>query len=167
MRGMRSIVLMLGAALATPLAAEAAPPLTGATGEDLLKAAYATCLTLGGKGNAATEAFIAAGWEAVTDDEAGYSELSGPDETYALTWADGGYCLVQSETVGSDRAGELLAEVIAAAGQTAVDLTGEDGCLSFALAGGGPGAEVTSSGNDPVCHSADNSGVSFMWAQSE
>ncbi|WP_157971124.1 hypothetical protein [Pseudogemmobacter bohemicus] len=167
MRSLRSTALMLGTVLAMPLAAETAPPLTGATGEELLKAAYATCLLLGAAGNAATEAFVAAGWEAVTNDEAGYSGLTGPDETYAMTWTDGGYCLVQSETIGTDRAGELLAEVIAATGKTAVDLTGEDGCLSFALAGGGPGAEVTSSGNDPVCRSADNSGVSFMWAQSE
>ncbi|MBJ2150461.1 hypothetical protein [Paracoccus sp. IB05] len=168
-RFLLAFTLLLAPVARPALAGNTAPAaaLATAQGEDLLQAAYATCLSLGGAGNQATEAFRAAGWDVETDDEAGFSEIAGPEEIYALTWSDGGYCLVQSETIGSDRAAALLSGVIAAAGQTAVEETGEDGCLSFDLQNDGLRAEVTSSGNDPVCTSADSSGVSFMWAQTD
>lgn len=161
------LVPFAGAALAQGESQPGASGLAAARGETLLKAAYETCLTLGGKGDAATEAFAAAGWDVATDDEAGFSEITGPEEISVLTWSDGGYCLVQSEITGSDRAADLLRDVIAASGQTALEQPGAEGCLTFDLAGGGPRAEVTSSGNDPVCTAPDTSGISFMWALTE
>ncbi|NPD14082.1 hypothetical protein HOY34_02575 [Xinfangfangia sp. D13-10-4-6] len=150
-------------------AEQASARLATASGEGLLQAAYATCLELGNKADAATEAFRKAGWSVEGDAETGFYESAGPEDLFALTWADGGFCLIQSETIGSARAAELLAGVLAEAGLTAAPSAAEAGgeCPTLALAQIGAMVEVTSSGNDPVCVSSDNSGVSFTWATEE
>ena len=175
MTGFRIAALCLVTLLASPAAQArealstdtAAAMLSAATGEDQLRAAYEVCLTLGGKDNSPAEAFAKAGWDAAGDDETGTTEIAGPNEIYVLTWSDGDFCLVQSETVGSGRAAVLLSEVFAATGVTAVPQPDWSECTAFSAGPDGPTVEVTSSGNDPVCASPDNSGVSFQWDTGE
>lgn len=171
-----ALAALLALGTAPALAEEAMTPetaaaaLKAATGDELLKAAYATCLSLGNSGNDATEAFRLAGWEVDGDAETGFYEGAGPEEIYSLSWNDGGFCLIQSEIVGSERAAELLAAVLAGAGlSTSPAPDGECGAviLSGPHAGSGALVGVTSSGNDPTCVSAGTSGVGFTWDTGE
>lgn len=127
------------------------------------RGAVAICLV--GQGDAAATAalFEKAGWTLTADPEAGVNEFASPlDDIHALAADDGSFCAAYAETLGTDRALGNLQIIGAAAGLSFDSLIRDDDCLAFALAPGIQG-EVTSSGNDPVCHSDTSSSVRFLF----
>lgn len=161
---------LLGALLAAPaLAQDRAgldPLLAGfasQSGEERLAAAYAACLA-GDGDTAATDAlFTAAGWERVVEPEMGTVEFTSPDRSlYAMIWDADGFCMVLDEATGTDAARAVLDRVIAAAGYASEPVAEPDFCPLLQLKRG-LRVELTSSGNDPVCDSADTSGTRFQW----
>jgi hypothetical protein len=89
------------------------------------------------------------------------------DASFVLIADDGSFCHVESLVLGTEKAAEVLALAMPAAGVTLPEATvGADGCTTYDL-GAGVTASLTSGGNDPVCTSETDSGVRFDFAADE
>jgi hypothetical protein len=106
------------------------------------------------------------GWTHEEDTEMGMVNFQpGVGETtFAYMSLTPGYCHVESTTLGTARALELL-NYISASGLT-IDATetSPDGCTTVSLSNG-ISAVITSGGNDPVCTSDTDSGVRFYFGE--
>ncbi len=127
------------------------------------RGAVAACLAGQGDVEKTAAYFTEAGWSRADEAEMGTVDYTGPDQSlYVLQAADGSFCAAYSETQGTDAA-IANAQIIGGAGGFAFDSApSEMGCIAFQLA---PGivAEITSSGNDPVCSDAATSSVRFTF----
>jgi len=153
----RPILVLL--ALTAPLAAQDADP-----GNQLVEG-YMACLS-GGGDDALTGAVLdALQW---TRDEAGEDGLinfyPGIGESTLIYMADdGSFCHVESLSVGSATASEILAATLNAEGGAAFEYAKDDmGCTRLDL-DTGVTATITSGGNDPVCGSDTDSAVRFAF----
>jgi hypothetical protein len=131
------------------------------------RGAIAACLAGQGDVEKTAAFFTEAGWTRADEAEMGTIDYAGPEGgPYVLQAADGSFCAAYSETQGTDAAlGNV--QIVGGAGGFAFDsATSDMNCIAFQLA---PGivAEVTSSGNDPVCSDAATSSVRFTFAAAE
>jgi hypothetical protein len=130
------------------------------------RSAAAACLA--GRGNPDNTALIfeSAGW-VVTPDEAGLTAFqSQHPAVYVLMSETGDFCAAFSERHGTDAATEALYAIVVA-GFLSLDTAPSDlGCKAYALA---PGivAEVTSSGNDPICEDSRSSSIRLTFGPAE
>jgi hypothetical protein len=127
------------------------------------RSAVAACLAGQGDPAATATRFTEAGWTVTENADMGLTEIASADPNlYVLAAADGSFCAAYSETLGTDSAlGNV--QIIGGAGGFAFDSAASAmNCIAFQLA---PGivAEVTSSGNDPVCSDAATSSVRFTF----
>lgn len=88
-------------------------------------------------------------------------------DTLAYMSLTPGYCHVESTTLGTARALELLG-YLSFSGQVSLDSseTDENGCTTATLSNGVV-AVITSGGNDPVCTSETDSGVRFYFGDGQ
>ena len=105
------------------------------------------------------------GWTHEEDSEMGVVNFQpgvGTD-TFAYMSLTPGYCHVESTSLGTARALEILG-YLSFSGQVSVESTETDanGCTTATLSNGVV-AVVTSGGNDPVCTSETDSGVRFYF----
>jgi hypothetical protein len=122
-----------------------------------LSSAYAACVAGMGDPEATAAYWTDEGWTRTDETEMGLIFLSSPGAHWTVTIAaDGSFCEVASE---QDSTGYALAQAMAvtmmAGGQNPT--TNDEGCAVFAL----PGAKMTltSTGQDPVCHSDTSSAL--------
>jgi hypothetical protein len=107
------------------------------------------------------------GWTSEEDAEMGIVTFRpgvGTD-TFAYMSLTPGYCHVESTSIGTDRALELMG-FVGMSGQVAVEdtVTDANGCVTVTLSNGVV-AVITSGGNDPVCTSDSDSGVRFYFGE--
>jgi hypothetical protein len=167
----RSGILLL--ALAAPAAAEDWQGVVRMVGDIrsadpalAFRSAAAACIA--GRGNADGTALIfeSAGW-VKSPDEAGLIafDSSNPD-VYVLMSETGDFCAAFSETKGTEDATKALF-AIAVAGFLSLDTApGDFDCKAYALAEGIV-AEVTSSGNDPMCRDPRSSALRITFGPVE
>jgi hypothetical protein len=88
-------------------------------------------------------------------------------DTLAYMSLTPGYCHVESTTLGTARALDLLG-YLSFSGQVSLDSseTDENGCTTATLSNGVV-AVITSGGNDPVCTSETSSGVRFYFGDGQ
>ena len=106
------------------------------------------------------------GWTHEEDSEAGIVSFQpgvGKD-TFAYMSAEPGYCHVESTTLGTTRALELMGYLSFSGLTLDSTETNEDGCSTITLSNGVV-AIITSGGNDPVCTADANSGVRFYFGE--
>jgi hypothetical protein len=105
------------------------------------------------------------GWTSEEDTEMGMVNFQPGTgtETFAYMSLTPDYCHVESLTLGTARALELLG-YLSFSGQVSVEATetDENGCTTVTLSNGVTAA-ITSGGNDPVCTSETDSGVRFLF----
>lgn len=171
---MRAAASLLALVLAAPAAAESPAPIAAGLTDLLagfaspeagavLAAGYAACLAGDGQAAATAAFFAGAGWARQDDPEMGTIDFAAPDHGLtAMIWDSEGFCMVDSATLGTDRARAELARVTAAAGLDPQPVEPDAYCPLVDLR---PGlrAELTSSGQDPVCDSDTDSAVRFTW----
>lgn len=89
------------------------------------------------------------------------------EDTFAYMSLTPDFCHVESTSIGTARALELMGYVDMS-GQVSVDATETDanGCTTLTLSNGVV-AVVTSGGNDPVCTSETDSGVRFYFGEGQ
>lgn len=88
-------------------------------------------------------------------------------DSFVLIANDASFCHVESMTLGTTKAAEVLAVALQGANVTLPErTTGPDGCATYDL-GDGVTATLTSGGNDPTCTSDTDSGVRFDFAATE
>ncbi|NGM47332.1 hypothetical protein G5B31_17480 [Rhodobacter sp. SGA-6-6] len=127
------------------------------------RAAVAACLAGRGDPAATAALFLEGNWVTVEEREQGLMEIFSPDaDLYVLAADDGSFCAAYSEVQGTATAIGNLQIIGGAAGLSLESLDMPAGCIAFAL-GHGIQAEVTSSGNDPVCESETTSSVRFIF----
>ncbi len=119
---------------------------------------YALCLLGNGDPAALAGLMAEAGAERMDEPEMGATFYTLDAPFYVNVYQDGAICDVASEEIGTDTARSSLMVV---AGMTGFAMTDGD-CASFVL-GGTVAAELTSSGNDPVCPPAETSNVRFTF----
>jgi hypothetical protein len=143
--------------LASPVLAQDADP------HNQLIEGLMACMSGGGQVDLTASMLTAAGW---TRDDTGEDGLvyfnpgTGQDSQVYMA-VDGSFCHVESFSVGSADASELLAASLGAPDGAAFDYSSDDmGCtrLDFDT---GVSATITSGGNDPTCASETDSGVRF------
>ncbi len=130
------------------------------------KAATAACVAGRGDPDWTVMIFQSAGWAYSKEDEPGLDVFQSPHpDVYVLMASDGSFCAAYSESQGTDTATANVFQIIVAGMLSADSAKTEMGCTAFALA---PGvvAEVTSSGNDPVCDDRSTSSVRISFAAS-
>jgi len=130
---------------------------------DAYRGAAAACLAGQGDVEKTAKLFDKGGWTRTDDAEMGLIEYrASGDDLYALQADDGSFCAAYSEIQGTDVATGNL-QILAGAGGFALDAASSDmGCDAYVLAAGVV-AEVTSSGNDPVCSDAATSQLRFSF----
>lgn len=135
------------------------------TPEQGLAAAYAACLAGDGETEPTAEHFARMGWMRQDQPDMGTVEFWSDDPNFwAMVWdGEGGFCMVSDETIGTETARNTLEGVSAAAGYGLTPTQPDSMCPLFELK---PGlvAELTSSGQDPVCDDPMNSAVRFTWS---
>jgi hypothetical protein len=109
------------------------------------------------------------GWTHEEDAEMGVANFQPGvgTETFAYMSLTPGYCHVESTSLGTARALELLG-YLSFSGQVSLDTTETDdnGCTTATLSNGIV-AVITSGGNDPVCTSETDSGVRFYFGEGQ
>ena len=150
--------------LATPAAAQDANP------NNQLVEGYLACMSGGGMVDL-TEAMLvdALQWTRNDDGEEGliYFYPGAGEDTFVYIADDGSFCHVESTTVDSATASEILAASLAPPEGAAFFYSKDDmGCtrLDFDT---GVTATITSGGNDPMCGSETDSAVRFDFTASE
>jgi hypothetical protein len=126
--------------------------------------AIAACLAGQGDAEKTAALFTGKDWTLTEEAEMGLNELASPhDAVYVLAATDGSFCAAYAEDRGTDVATANLMVLIGAGGLGSEDVSTADGCFAFQLT---PTivAEVTSSGNDPVCQDDATSSVRFTFA---
>ncbi|EEW24482.1 hypothetical protein [Rhodobacter ferrooxidans] len=148
---------LLALLLATPALAQDASP------QGQLVEGYLACLLGAGDVPATMQALAAQGWvEGDGEDGLIFMSPGVGDTVFAYMADDGGFCHVESTSIDSATASELLAATLEGAGITGIEYNkSEDGCTELGF-GEGATATITSGGNDPQCGSDSNSGVRFV-----
>jgi len=163
-----SRILMLGAtlALATPALADTA--MLGVLAEGRMMAdqpllrGYAWCMLGNGQPDELRALLTEAGFAEEADAEMGVAYYASPDLPLTIsTYMDGEICDVTSEEAGTP---EALGALVVVAGMTGFQSVDGD-CGTMILADS-VRAELTSSGNDPVCDSETSSNVRFTFGAS-
>jgi hypothetical protein len=152
---LRNAALLL--LLASPAMAQDADP------RNQLVEGYMACLSGGGQVDLTEAMLTASAW---TRDESGeegliYFNPGAGDGTQVYMADDGSFCHVESFTVGSEVASQIVAAALGGPEGAPFDYSKDDmGCtrLDFAT---GVSATITSGGNDPTCASDTDSGVRF------
>jgi hypothetical protein len=131
--------------------------------DKVYSAAIAACAF--GQGDAAKTAalFTDKGWALTEQPDMGVNEIASPhDSVYVLAASDGSFCAAYSEAIGTEVAAAQLMLIVASMGLGTSVGPGTSDCTSLQIT---PliGAEVTSSGNDPVCEDAATSSVRFTF----
>ena len=171
----RGILGLLAALAAAPLCAQGSggldPLLADLAGSDpqaRLGAAYAACLAGDGDSAKTDAIFTGAGWDRIAEPEMGVVEFTSPDRRqFAMIWDVDGFCMVLDEGTGTDAARIVLNGVVAAAGYQPKPVQQPGGDCPLTELKPGLVAELTSSGNDPVCETPGSSGVRFSWETAE
>jgi hypothetical protein len=126
------------------------------------RAAAAACLAGRGDPAATAALFTDAGWTLTKDSEPGLDAFDSADPNlYVLASADGSFCAAYSEALGTDSAVGNVMTIAGAAG-LALDPAQDSDCTILRLAPEVT-AEITSSGNDPVCFDETTSSVRFIF----
>lgn len=151
--------LTLALLLATPAAAQDADP------RNQLVEGYMACMSSGGDVEMTAELLNTLFWTREDDGEMGLvTFLPGAgDSTVVYMADDGSFCHVESLTVDSATASEILAASLGGDEGATFDYSQDDmGCtrLDFET---GVQATITSGGNDPTCGSDTDSGVRFTY----
>ena len=131
-----------------------------------MTAGYAACLLTPGDAEATANSFTANGWLRKDDAEQGLIALTPAEyeRTSALLAADGSFCKLESITLTTAQAAQLLNMTVTLAGLPAAQMgTDAAGCMTFTLADGTL-ASLTSGGRDPVCSSTVDSAMRFTTA---
>lgn len=142
--------------IASPAAAQDADP------ANQLVEGYLSCFMGGGDPEVVAPNLGLYGWTHEAAEDGLIIALPGAGEaTFVLIAEDKSFCHVESLTLGSAKAAEVLALALAGADVTLPE-PGADamGCALFDL-GEGITATLTSGGNDPTCTSETDSGVRF------
>lgn len=129
---------------------------------DMADAIYA-CLAANGNPNTTYGDLNAKGWEGDADDEMGVGFVyppSGDNPTVSVA-LDGSYCNIESQTVGSEAASQILLPIIEETYDVEYNKS-EDGCTQFGL-GEGVSVTVLSGGNDPTCAADTSSALRFEY----
>jgi hypothetical protein len=154
----RSLALL--ALLASPALAQDADP------KNQLVEGYMACMSGGGQVDL-TQALLVEGlqWTRSDDGEDGlvYFYPGAGEDSFVYMAEDGSFCHVESTSVDSATASEILAITLAPPEGAAFDYSKDDmGCtrLDFET---GVTATITSGGNDPICGSESDSAVRFAF----
>jgi hypothetical protein len=156
------MILRLAASLilaASPLAAQDADP------KNQLVEGYMACMSGGGDTDLTGEMLDALMWTRTEDGDMGLINFhpGAGDSTFIYMADDGSFCHVESLTVDSATASEILAASLGGEEGAPFDYSKDDmGCtrLDFDT---GVQATITSGGNDPTCGSDTDSGVRFTY----
>lgn len=128
---------------------------------------YMACLSGGGQVDLTESMLTAAQWTRSDDGEDGlvYFYPGAGQDTLVYMADDGAFCHVESLTVDSATASEILANTFDGPEGAPFDYSKDDmGCtrLDFAT---GLTATITSGGNDPTCGSETDSAVRFAFEE--
>jgi hypothetical protein len=156
---------LLSAALLAPLPALA----QDADPSNQLIEGYTACALGEGQPDKTVATLGLYGWTHEEDTEMGLVNFQpgvGSD-TFAYMSLTPGFCHVESTSLGTARALELLG-YLSFSGQVSLDTTDTDadGCATVTLSNG-IAAVITSGGNDPVCTSETDSGVRFFFGEGQ
>ena len=153
--------LALLAVIATPSLAQDADP------ANQLTEGYQACMSGGGQVDL-TQAMLvdALQWTRGDEGEEGliYFYPGAGENTFVYIAEDGSFCHVESTTIDSATASEILAKTLAPPEGAPFDYSKDDmGCtrLDFET---GVTATITSGGNDPTCGSETDSAVRFAFS---
>jgi hypothetical protein len=159
--------MVLAATLAHAPLAQAQDAMLGMAADGLILAeqplarAYAACLNGGGRIEPVATALAPLGLTREDDGEMEMTVLFADDQPFMVTFYDGGaICDVSSESIGTAQAMMQLSTVGGLVGYEAAE-----GTECTALRIKGILAEVTSSGNDPVCFDDATSNVRFSFGE--
>lgn len=127
------------------------------------RGAVAACLAGQGDVEKTAKLFDKGGWTRSDETEMGLVEYASPnDDLYVAQADDGSFCAAYAESLGTDVATGAL-QIVSGAGGLSLETTkGEFDCDAYTLATGVV-AEITSSGNDPVCSDAGTSSVRILF----
>ena len=147
--------------LASPALAQDADP------RNQLVEGYMACMSGGGQVDLTQSMLTAAGWTRSDEGEEGltYFFPGTGEDSFVYMADDGSFCHVESQTVDSATASEILAASLGGAEGAPFEYSKDDmGCtrLDFET---GVTATITSGGNDPVCGSETDSGVRFAFEE--
>ena len=151
--------LALALLLASPAAAQDADP------KNQLVEGYMACMSGGGDVGLTSQMLDALAWTKTEDGDMGLVNFypGAGDSTFIYMADDGSFCHVESLTVDSATASEILAATLGGEDGAPFDYSKDDmGCtrLDFET---GVQATITSGGNDPTCGSDTDSGVRFTY----
>jgi hypothetical protein len=155
--------LALTLLLASPALAQDADP------RNQLVEGYMACMSGGGDVGLTGDMLSALFWSFDQDQHTGLVNFypGAGDSTFIYMAGDGSFCHVESLTVDSATASEILAATLGGEEGAPFDYSKDDmGCtrLDFET---GVQATITSGGNDPVCGSDTDSGVRFTFEAGE
>lgn len=130
---------------------------------DQLTAGYQACLSGGGQVDLTQNMLAALGWETQEGSEDGLISFLPPsgEDSFVYMADDGSFCHVESTTIDSATASEILAQAVSPPEGAPFDYSKDEmGCtrLDFET---GVTATITSGGQDPTCGSDTDSGVRF------
>jgi hypothetical protein len=145
--------------MASPALAQDADP------KNQLVEGYMACMSGGGQVDLTQSMLEALSWTRNDEGEDGliYFFPGAGEDTFVYMADDGSFCHVESTSVDSATASEILAAALGPPEGAAFDYTKDEmGCtrLDFDTA---MTATVTSGGNDPVCASETDSAVRFLY----
>lgn len=128
-----------------------------------LDGAILACLRGTDTPEAALVAYEAAGWER-SDEFEGTIGFNG-DGVWTMFWAapESGFCMLETDGMGTAALRGRLAGVLEQAGWAAVETIEIEGCPGIGL-GNGITVAPTSGGQDPVCDADDNAALRFQSA---
>lgn len=130
--------------------------------EEIANGIYA-CLVGNGNPNTTYAALSEIGWEGDVDNEAGIGYVYPPnaEDPTVTIGMDGTWCNVESASVGSEEASNILRPILEETYDIEYNKT-DMGCTQFGL-GDGVGVTVLSGGNDPICGAETNSSLLFEY----
>ncbi len=120
------------------------------------------CLAANGNPNTTAAPLTTLGWTDEVDTEMGVGTIYPASEDPIVSVAlDGSYCNIESQTIGSEAASQILLPIIEADYDVEFNKS-EDGCTQFGL-GEGVSVTILSGGNDPTCAADTNSALRFEY----
>lgn len=154
--------LVLALATSPALAQDADP-------RNQLVEGYMACMSGGGDVGLTAEMLDALAWTKTEDGDMGLINFypGAGDSTFLYVADDGSFCHVESLTIDSATASEILAATLGGEDGAPFDYSKDDmGCtrLDFDT---GVQATITSGGNDPTCGSDTDSGVRFTFGDGQ
>jgi hypothetical protein len=153
-------VLLLGLLAPLPALAQDADP------ANQLLEGYVACAMGEGNSDDTLTALSLYGWTFDQDQHMGVANFwpSVGETTFAYMSLTPGYCHVESTTLGTARALQLLGYLSTSGLTLDATETSPDGCTTVTLSNG-INAVITSGGNDPLCTSETDSGVRFYFGE--